>query len=337
MTDLRSFLDRFSGITIMVVGDVVLDEYLVGTAARLSREAPVPVLEFVRRDLIPGGGCNPAANIASLGAKALQIGVVGADSNAETLRSLLQGRGIDPVGLVVDPERHTTTKTRVLAQTGLRFPQQVARIDRVDRHPLTGAGEAAVLDRIRALAPHVQAVAVSDYLAGVVTGPIAQTVRDACDERGILATADAQGELEKFSGYDLVKCNADEVSRHLGRTLHTDGDFAAAGSELAKTLRLRGAMLITRGAEGISVCAQDGHGMHIVAPKVQDVFDTVGAGDTVLAVVTLALSVGASYAQAAALANCAAGIVIRRVGNYAPSLDELRAAVQEAIHDATNP
>ena len=324
---LLPLIPRLAGHDILVAGDVFLDEYLIGRTERLSREAPITVLEFERQEFIPGGAANPAANVAVLGSRAIQVGVVGPDANGETLRAMLQARRIDPSGLVTDPNRPTTTKTRILAQMGLRFPQQVARIDRIDRTPVNGGTKHAVIDCLHRVAAHVQAIMVSDYLTGLLTLPIVAAVREIGQARGLLITADAQGELDKYAGFDLVKCNADDAMQYVLRPLKTDADFADAGLTILERLKLRGGMLITRGPDGMTLIQQDRQVVHIPALRIEDVYDTVGAGDTVLAVVTLARVAGAPYSDAAALANLAAGIVVRKVGNYAPSPDDLRAAV----------
>jgi rfaE bifunctional protein kinase chain/domain len=262
-----------------------------------------------------------------LGGVALQVGVIGEDENGAALRESLMAQGVDVGGLVVDSTRQTTTKTRILAHMGLRFPQQVARIDRIDRRPLASTVEAQVVDHIETLSPGAHAIMLSDYLVGMLTVRAVAAAREACAQGSALSSADAQGELTKYAGFDVVKCNADEVARFAGRALDADEDFAEAGAEMVAQLGLRRGMLITRGSEGITV-AEPGGVTHLPAPRIEDVYDTVGAGDTVLAVVTLGLAAGASLVEAAALANLAAGIVIRRVGNYAPSPDELRAAVE---------
>jgi D-glycero-beta-D-manno-heptose-7-phosphate kinase len=324
---LRQLIARLAGHHILVVGDVFLDEYLIGRADRLSREAPVPVLEFERRDLIPGGAANPALNVVSLGSQSTQVGVVGDDDAAATLCDMLRSRGIHPDGLIADPGRPTTTKTRIMAHMGLRFPQQVARIDRIDRRPISGATEQAILGCLQSLVERANAIMVSDYLTGLLTTPVVDAIRDISYHRGLLITADAQGSLGKYAGFDLVKCNADEAMRHVQRDLKTNKDFAEAGLSIVAELELRGAMLITRGPDGATVAQRSQNVAHLQAPRIEDVYDTVGAGDTVLAVVTLAMVAGASYEDAAALANLAAGIVVRRVGNYAPSPDELRSEI----------
>jgi rfaE bifunctional protein kinase chain/domain len=329
LSRLQSLVPRLSGHTVLVLGDVILDEYLIGQATRMSREAPIPVLEFESRRLIPGGAANPAANVSALGSTAMQVGVVGADAEAATLRAVLQALGIETAQLVVDPARPTTVKTRLLAQMGLRFPQQVARMDRISREPVGDAVLRSLHDVIAAQVGHVQAILMSDYGVGMLTPALVDMARSLAHERGLLLTADAQGGLDKYTGFGLVKCNADEAQAFLRRPLVSDAAFGEAAAELCATLHLTGAMLITRGAAGITLARADGVISHCPAPKVTDVYDTVGAGDTAVAVLTLAVLGGASYEEAAMLANFASGLVVRRVGNYTPSPAELRAALAD--------
>ncbi|MFN8418756.1 MAG: bifunctional ADP-heptose synthase [Anaerolineae bacterium] len=318
---LRQAVDRLKGQRVLIVGDVILDEYLIGNAERLSREAPIPVLTFERRELIPGGAANPGVNVARLESNAVQIGVIGDDENGTLLLHQLRDGHIDPAGLVRDPSRPTTTKTRIMAQMGLRFPQQVVRLDRLDRSPISPEIERQVCQRIRELARDANAVIASDYLGGLMT----PTVVAAIKESQALKVADAQGQFLKYVGFDLVKCNAAEAARYVRRDLHDDADFESAGREISVALG-GGDIMITRGAEGMSII----HGSevtHVAAPTVEDVFDTVGAGDTVVALMTLALCAKLPLVEAALIANAAAGIVIRKVGNYAPTPDELREAL----------
>jgi rfaE bifunctional protein kinase chain/domain len=326
-SSLRRWVTRLAGQCVLVVGDIILDEYLIGRAARLSREAPIPVLEFETRVLIPGGAANPAANIAALGSKAIQIGVIGADAEATSLRQVLQARGIETTSLVIDGGRATTVKTRVMAQMGLRFPQQVARLDRVDRTPLSEAIERAVRAMIVERIDTAGAVLLSDYHIALLTPSLVTAVRQLCEARTCLLAADAQGDLEKYTGFGLVKCNADEAQAFLRRPLRSHADFAAAASELCSRLALTRCMAITRGADGATIATPDGRSTHCPAPATSEVYDTVGAGDTAVAVMTLALAAGAEPVEAAALANTASGLVVRRVGNYAPTPDELAEAL----------
>ncbi|MBZ0276808.1 MAG: ribokinase [Anaerolineae bacterium] len=326
---LLPWVPKLAGQRVLVVGDVILDEYLIGTTSRLSREAPIPVLEFQSRQMIPGGAANPAANIAAFGSTPVQVGIIGSDNAGTNLRQVLQARGIDTHGLVIDSGRPTTVKTRIMAQMGLRFPQQVARLDTLSREPVSSSVERQVRALLDRHLSGVNAVLLSDYHCGLLTPALVKTIRKLATAAGVLLTADAQGELDKYAGFDLVKCNADEARAFLRRDLETDDDFAAAAVEICAALKLTGAMVITRGAEGatVALCGEN-QVTRSPAPAVSDVFDTVGAGDTAIAVLTLAAAAGASYVDAAMLANYASGLVVRRVGNYTPSPDELTWALR---------
>ena len=325
---MKDLIEKLANQRILVVGDVILDEYLIGQATRMSREAPVPVLEYESRRLIPGGAANPAANITALGSHAVQIGVTGADDFALQLCRVIRERGIDTAGLVEDATRPTTVKTRIMAQMGLRFPQQVARLDRLSREPISTTVEADILAAIERRLPQADALLFSDYHCGLLTPSLIAAVCERAAVHRVLLTADAQGEFAKYHAFSLVKCNADEARTYLDRELTTDADFAQAARDLCAALQLSGGMVITRGADGASYATAAGDAGHAPAPSVTDVYDTVGAGDTTTAVLTLAISGGATYTQATTLANYASGLVVRRVGNYAPSPVELLQAMQ---------
>ncbi|HEX2621495.1 MAG TPA: PfkB family carbohydrate kinase, partial [Phototrophicaceae bacterium] len=215
---------RLRGQRVLVIGDIILDEYLIGDATRMSREAPIPVLEFASRRLIPGGAANPAANIVGLGGTAIQVGVIGSDNAATTLRQVLQAQGIDTYGLVTDPGRPTTVKMRIMAQMGLRFPQQVARIDTLSRQPISDTVERRIREVILKCIGDVDAVLLSDYHIGLLTPSLVDTIRKLAlkNQHQSLLTADAQGALEKYTGFAVVKCNADEARAYLRRDLVTD-------------------------------------------------------------------------------------------------------------------
>jgi rfaE bifunctional protein kinase chain/domain len=328
---LQAAIPQLADRRILVVGDLFLDEYLIGRAARLSREAPIPVLEFEERRQMPGGGANPSMNIVALGGGVSQVGVVGDDEAGQTLTSLLNANGIGVEGVVVDSDRPTTTKTRVVARGTLRFPQQVARIDELDRRPLSAEIEAQIADRVDNLARRADAVLVSDYRSGLVTPFVVAAVRRAhTDDR--LVSVDSQGRLGHFSGFDLVKCNHREAEAYVTRTtgqtltLETEQDFVAATQRLRRELDV-GTLLITRGPNGLSLRSDTGYA-HLPAANRSEVFDVTGAGDTVVAVATLALAAGQEPLVAATLANLAAGLVVRKLGVAAPSRDELAWALE---------
>lgn len=327
MTDnLLNAIPRLSGKRILVVGDVILDEYLIGSAARLSREAPIPVLEYRNRRVIPGGAANPAMNIAALGSIALQVGLIGNDLVGQELRSQLEAFAIDANGLIVDESRCTTQKTRIVSQG--RFPQQLARFDRVDRHPPNAEIEAAVIHQIQAIAPGVDAVLISDYRSGMLSLAAVKAVKEAVKRHKLLLVVDSQGNLDKYAGCAIIRANDRDTARYLNRSLQTESDFESAASELLDALDAQG-VVIGRGAQGVSLLGRNISCHHFAPANPTEVFDVTGAGDTSTAVLALGLSAGLDLPQAALLANYAAGLVVQKFGNAAPSPEELREAVEE--------
>ncbi len=320
-------LPKLTGRHILVVGDIFLDEYISGRATRLSREAPIPVLEFTGRRYLPGGAANPAHNIVALGSQAQQVGVIGQDEAGRTLLAKLREAGIGTEGVVTDPSRPTTTKTRIVAQGSLRFPQQLARIDRLDRRPLDEDVERQVITRLRALAPQADAILVSDYRTGLVTPAVVEACLELAKEHHKLITVDSQGGLHKFKGFHLIKCNHHEAGAVLGHPLRSEEDFKGALERFLEELSAR-AVLITRGPEGMSLLGRGQPYVHIPAANVSEVFDVTGAGDTVIAVATLALAAGLDLLSAAHLANYAAGLVVRRLGNATATQEELAWAIE---------
>ncbi len=319
---LISWLQHFSAQQVIVVGDVILDEYLIGKATRMSREAPVPVLEFESRREIPGGAANPAVNIAALGAQAIQVGMIGADREGTALREALEARGVDTSSVYVNSKQETTVKTRVMAHMGLRFPQQVARLDRLPREPLSIEAETQIAEAIASRVPAASAVLFSDYQLGLNAPAIIRA-----SENAILRVADTQGNFDKYAGFDALKCNAVEAQTYLRRDLENDTDFAEAARELFTMFGLKRCMAITRGALGATLATAE-ETLLCPAPATSEVYDTVGAGDTSVAVMTLALASGANPEAAVMLANIASGLVVQRVGNYAPNMSELITAIR---------
>jgi len=312
---------------IVVVGDLFLDEYLVGRATRLSREAPIPVLEFVRREQRPGGAANPAHNVAALGGLAEVVGVVGDDEAGRQLVGLLQQIGVGAAGVIVDGQRPTTTKLRIMAEGSLLFPQQLARVDRLDRRPIADEIAESLIAALRRAVPAADALLISDYKSGVISPAVLAECRELARRHGVLATVDSQGELDKFDGFTLVRANQADTEASLRRRLGSEDDFRQAGEQLLAELGAE-AVLIGRGAEGMSLASRGQGYVHIPAANRSEVYDVTGAGDTVIAVVTLALAAGASPREAAELANVAAGLVVRKLGNAVTTPEELAQAVQ---------
>lgn len=312
----HSLISRIAHLRLLVVGDLVLDEYLIGRVQRLSREAPVPVLEQTRARYVPGGAANPAVNIQSLGGRAVMAGVVGEDAAAAQLRALLTERGVDLTGVITDPARPTSQKTRIVAEGAYVFAHHLARVDRLSRAPVADAEARRLGERITAIMPEVDAVLVSDYRLGVVAPAIVDTVRQQARRHQVLTVVDTQGNLSPFAGFDLLRCNAHEAAAYLGRPLQSDDDFAEALHELVQSLHARAA-IITRGEAGLSGLAAGEEVFHLPARNRTQVFDVTGAGDVLIAVATLALAAGLDLRAAAALGNRAAGVAVTRLGNVA--------------------
>jgi D-beta-D-heptose 7-phosphate kinase/D-beta-D-heptose 1-phosphate adenosyltransferase len=316
---------RFAGCPVLVVGDLMLDEFVWGQVSRISPEAPVPVVEVSRRTFVPGGAANTAANVGSLGGKPVLAGVLGQDPDGERVCELLRSQGVETLPVVRDPDRPTTTKTRVIAHS-----QQVVRIDHERPGPTPEAVEAALLARIGEALPTVRGCVVSDYGKGVVTprfvGQLLQLTRSA----GVPTVIDPKGlDYQKYRGATLVKPNQLEAGQVLNRPLKTAEDVDRAGADLSALLGPETAVLITRGSHGMSLFERDRPPVHVPA-QAREVYDVTGAGDTVAGTLGLALAVGATAEAACRLASLAAAVVVGKVGTATCSLTELRAAQQVA-------
>ncbi|MFN0070065.1 MAG: bifunctional heptose 7-phosphate kinase/heptose 1-phosphate adenyltransferase [Chloroflexota bacterium] len=323
---LHALLSGFAGRRVLVVGDVMLDEYLIGAPSRVSREAPVLVLEQQRRFVRPGGGANPAVNLQSLGAMPRLIGVIGDDDVGAELGRALSALGMSDADLVTDHGAESTRKTRILAETASSNGQQLLRVDRLGRAPSPTA-QLAIEASIHALAEEVDAILISDYKGGAISPSTVDAARRAARSHGKLLSVDSQGELDRFHGFDLVKCNRPDAEAFLGRALESNSDYADAGMSLARELDI-GWLMITLGADGIAV-SSPAQFEHVPATNRTEVFDVAGAGDTVVAVATLALVCDGSGGDAAVLANLAAGQVVRKLGVATTTVPELRDLLAE--------
>lgn len=318
---------RLRGRKVTVVGDMLLDEYVYGTVSRVSREAPVLVLEHERDIAQPGGGAFPALAVRAMGGAARMIGCVGADATGETLVAALKGAGVDTSGVVTVANRVTTRKTRFLAEGFFRFPQQVARVDRGTRAPLPGDAESRVVRALDASAGQ-DALLISDYRYGAITAAVATAVRAAGEKHGAVTAVDSQGSLDPYQGFTLVRDNRADAATYLREPL----DTVAAVLDALPRMRARlgaGNIVVSLAAEGVAYEDAAGARGHIPAERV-DVYDVTGAGDTLIVVLTLALAAGLSLEVGAHLANLAASVAVRKLGNAVVTADELRAAIGEA-------
>lgn len=314
----------FVGKHVVVIGDVMLDEYVRGDVARISPEAPVPVVDLTERLLSPGGAANAAANVVSLGGRATLLGVIGSDGTGASLRGAIHDKGIATDALVVTGERPTTHKLRVVART-----QQIVRVDVESRDSLSAKVEADVVAAVDHVASTADAFVISDYGKGVVTSAVAGAAVQAAKARGIPLVVDPKGrEYAKYAGATVITPNQHELDVAAGITTH---NLDAAIVEAAKTLLpvLGGAaMLVTRGAHGMTLVQAAGAPLHV--PTVaRSVFDVTGAGDTVVGTLTLALAASVPFPEALVLATHAASIAVGKPGTVAVSRDELVASFED--------
>ncbi len=323
-TELIAIVRNWQAKRVVVVGDVMLDEYLWGTVTRISPEAPVPVVEIKSQTVRPGGAANVAANIKALGAEPLLVGVVGGDHAARLLREALAGQGIDDAGLVADPDRPTTLKTRIIAHN-----QQVVRADREFTGPIPPAVEDALLGRLEAFLAGADAVLFEDYNKGALTPRVIAEVKARAGRRGLLRTVDPK--LERFfeyEGVELVKPNLREAEAVLGRRLAGYEEVAAAGQALLERLKCAN-LVVTMGEKGMMLFRPGAAPEVVPAVGRREVRDVTGAGDTAIAALTLSLAAGAGLTQAAWVAAVAAGLVVGKVGAVPVGVEELVGALKE--------
>ncbi|HEY2785237.1 MAG TPA: D-glycero-beta-D-manno-heptose-7-phosphate kinase [Fimbriiglobus sp.] len=320
-------IPRFRGTPVLIVGDLMLDEFVWGTVNRISPEAPVPVVEVQRRTFVAGGAANAAANVAALGGRAILAGVVGADPAGDRTREILSAAGIDAAPLVSDPSRPTTTKTRIHAHS-----QQVVRIDHEENGAISREVEDALLSNLAGLLPSVRGCILSDYAKGVVTERFSRTLVALCRSAGVPVVVDPKGvEFAKYAGATLVKPNLVEAGKVLNRDLRDRPAVDRAGRDLLDRLPGSDAVLITQGSNGMTLFERDRPAVHVPA-RAREVFDVTGAGDTVAATVALALAAGAGLASACRLAAAAAAVAVGKAGTATVSPAELAATEDVLPH-----
>jgi len=323
-------LGRFPEQHILVVGDVMLDEYIWGEAERISPEAPVIVVNVQRRTYVPGGAGNVVNNVRALGAKASIIGVVGQDEAGQKLRASLERNGVDGIRLILDPTRPTTVKTRVMAHH-----QQVVRIDEESRAPVgeTVAGELGAA--LTELMPQVDGVIVSDYAKGVLVPEVVATVLGEAAAYGRLVAVNPKpNHCTLFSGVDLLSLNEVEAETFARQEIEDEDTAEAVGQNILRELGVKG-LLLTRGAKG-SIIFNPGEPPHHIPVVPVEVYDVAGAGDTTISVALLALLCGANYVEAATLASYAAAAVVRKVGVATVTWEEIQELITGTGEDSKN-
>ena len=318
----------FRGRRILVIADLVADEFVYGSTDRVSREAPVLILRHDGAELRLGGGANAVHNIRTLGGQPIPVGVVGRDSHGRGLRTLLRARRIDARHVASEPGYATPVKTRILAGGTHSTKQQVVRIDRATSLGGRPAAARRVIALLRRFRGPVDGVLVSDYGFGLVTPAVVKAAIALARRRRVPVTVDSRFALTAFRGMTAVTPNEPEVEAALGFTIgHDRTRLEAAGRTLLRRLGAV-AVLITRGSDGMALFERGRLPLHIPIHGSDQVADVTGAGDTVIATFTLAMAAGAAPADAARLSNCAGGIVVMKRGTATVSAAELRAAVR---------
>ena len=326
MAPLDSYLDRFPKQRILVLGDIILDHYLRGSVTRTSPEAPVPILAVEDEEWLPGGAANVANNIVTLGGRVDLVGLVGKDEGADRLRQIFAGiKGIKAT-LHAEGDRPTILKSRAMAQG-----QQMLRLDRERVAPASEPTYRRVLDAIqKGLSTATwSGIILSDYGKGFLQPAFIQEVVKLARGASIPVFVDPKGrDYARYRGVTVLTPNQKEASEATGIAVHDDASAAEAARLLQKMVQ-GDAVVITRGASGVSVFPKKGSPAHLPA-QAREVYDVTGAGDTFLSVLALASFSGASWSEAAQLANLAAGIVVGQVGVACVSLESLRSACQQS-------
>lgn len=320
MNEIEKIFESARSKTILVLGDLMLDEWIIGDASRISPEAPVPVVRLSERKIAPGGAANVAMNLLSLGARVQMCGVVGDDEAGRDLITLLQNAGADVSGIVRDASRPTTLKTRVLASR-----QQMLRVDRESDELLESTIQEQINAAVRTGLSGCEVLCLSDYDKGLAScGVVSRAMEAARETKKIVTGGPKPHNLSCFAGADFLSLNEKEAGESSGFKINSDEAARRAGQILREKIETR-ALAITRGGKGVLLFedgAQDGSSYAIGGHAVE-VFDVAGAGDTFLAAATLALSTGTNYSAAAALGNLAAAASVRHIGVVAVSPEEV--------------
>ena len=319
-------LDRFADRTVVVIGDLIADEYLFGKPVRISREAPVIILSFSEREMLLGGAANAANNVHALGARVVPIGVIGRDVAGEELLALFRAAGIPVDGIVTESGRTTPMKTRIMAGGYQATRQQVVRLDREPAGEPQPVTEDALLARLAALAPRVDAIVISDYGYGTVTPRIFEEIKTVARRTNAIVSVDSRYQLPRFTGVTAATPNEAELEQLTGVAADDERAVEKAGRQLLERLHAQ-IVLVTRGSRGMALFERDGATSFIPIHGTDEIADVTGAGDTVISTFSLVLACGGTPLEAASLANVAGGVVVMKRGTATVSPSELRQAL----------
>ncbi|MGN0957476.1 MAG: bifunctional heptose 7-phosphate kinase/heptose 1-phosphate adenyltransferase [Selenomonas bovis] len=325
---------RLSGRRILVIGDMVADIYIDGRISRISREAPVLVLEQAGEKIVAGGAANVAHNAQTLGGSVYAVGLLGEDAAAQGLADILAEKGVQTAGLFRDAARPTISKTRIIAGGRATVSQQIVRLDKESHAPLRRETEGEMLRYLDEILPQMEGIVLSDYGAGTITEAVKDKLIGYAREHGLPSIVDSRYAIRRFRDIGYVKQNDAELAAAVGRELPDEETLMAAGRELLAELSADG-VLVTRGEQGMMLFSRDGTVTDIPVSDRSEVYDVSGAGDTCVATVILALAAGIEAPEAARLSNVASGIAVRKLGTATVSAAELVRAL-DAQGDAAD-
>ena len=318
---LLKILEQFKNKKILVIGDIMLDKYIWGDVSRISPEAPVQVVNVLKEDYAPGGAANVASNASALNADVLMVGIAGNDEARDVLLKELKERGINTDGIFIDKAKPTTQKVRIVGRG-----QQLLRVDYEKKDHVHKNIERSMITFLEKITKEVDVIVISDYAKGVITTEICIRLAKISKEHGKVIIVDPKpNHLDLYSNVDLITPNSAEASEMAGMDDGSDEAILEIGSKLLKYLNTN--VLITRGEKGMSLFEKDGSTTHIPS-KAKEVYSLIGAGDTVVAVMALAMASGASLKDSALLANIAAGIKVGKIGTASVSLEEIKNGIE---------
>jgi len=326
---IKKIIQNLNKSNILVIGDFALDEMIYGTSLRISREAPVLILKHTKTDNILGAASNAANNISKLnGGKVSALGVIGSDYHGAILKDVLEKENINTAHLLIDKNRATTTKTRISGSSTQSVMQQMVRIDRETREPVSEGIEHEIINKIKTLIPHFDGILLSDYGIGIMTQKIIDESINSAKQHGKIVVVDSQDDLYRFKGATLITPNQPDAEKTLGYLIKDRQTLLKAGQNLLnKTFSDK--ILLTRGSDGMILFEKNGSITEIPAFNKTEVFDVTGAGDTVAATVILGLCAGGEGVEASILGNLSASLAVRKFGAATITQEELIQNMEE--------
>lgn len=320
---LKSYINRFSQAKVLVIGDIIMDEYFWGNVTRISPEAPVPIVEVTKETRTLGGAANVIHNLATLGSNSIICGIIGEDLPGYEIQNMVEKIGMTTNGIIKEPDRPTSIKTRVVAQS-----QQVVRFDRESRQDINASSINDLLDFIGQKLNEIDAIVVSDYGKGVISSTMMKELRSLVSNSDIIIAVDPKiGNFKYYHDVHIITPNHHEASSFCGFEITDRDSLMKAGKKMLYELKCR-SVLITQGKDGMTLFENSGEIFHIptIAKKV---YDVTGAGDTVIATIALGLATGLGLKSSAVLSNLAAGIVVGEVGTTTISTENLLKVIDQ--------